>query len=89
MEMTMEKEIKEAMKERKILIGSKRVLKNIKLNTLKTVIYASNCSEEMVNELNFQSKNLGFETKSFKGSSRELGEICGKPFNVLLLGLRK
>ena len=85
----MEKEIKKAMKEKKLVIGSKSVVKNIKRNDVKYVICSTNCTEDMINDLNYYNKNFGVEIKKFKGNSRQLGEICGKPFNVMLMGIKK
>ena len=87
--MTVEKEIKEAMKEEKLIIGSKSVIKNIKLNAVEYVICSANCTEDVINDLSHYSKNFAVEIKKFKGNSRQLGEICGKPFNVMLLGVKK
>lgn len=89
MRMTIDKEIKEAMKEEKLIIGSKSVVKNIKLSAVKYIICSTNCAEDLLNDLNYYSKNFGVEIKKFKGNSRQLGEICGKPFNVMLLGIKK
>lgn len=87
--MTEEKEIKAAMKDKKLVIGSKSVFKNLKQNIIKSVIYASNCPEGTCRDLEYYSKNFGTELKKFKGNSRQLGEICAKPFNVSVLGIKK
>ena len=82
-------EIKEAMKEKKILIGSRTVMKGVKRGHIDSVIYASNCPEETKKDLEYYSKSGFLGVKQFKGNSVQLGEICGKPFNVLLVGIRK
>jgi large subunit ribosomal protein L30e len=82
-------EIKEAMKEKKILIGSRTVIKGVKRGHLDSVIYASNCPEETRKDLEYYSRGGFLELKEFKGNSVQLGELCGKPFNVLLIGIRK
>ncbi len=87
--MTVNKEIKEAMKGGKLVIGAKSVMKNIKRKDVKYVICSANCTEGVMNDLNYYSKNFAVEIKKFKGNSRQLGEICGKPFNVMLLGVKK
>ncbi len=89
MGISMEKEIKDAMKEKKLLIGSNTVFKNIKKDAIRYVIYSSNCSDEVMGNLDYYSKNFGVEMKKFSGNSRQLGEICGKPFNIMLLGIKK
>ncbi len=87
--MTIEKEIKEAMKEKKLVIGSEKVIEGIKHSSIKYVIVPVNCSDDMLGDLAYYVKNFGVERKSFEGNSRQLGEICGKPFNIMLLGVKK
>jgi len=87
--MSEEKEIKSAIKEKKIVIGGRSVFKKLKQNIIKSVIYASNCPEDRIKDMEYYSKNFGIELKKFKGNSRQLGEICAKPFNVAVLGIKK
>ncbi len=87
--MSIDKEIKEGMKEKKLVIGSRNVIKGIKSDNVKYVILPTNCKEDVMNELNYYNKNFKVEIKKFKGNSRQLGELCGKPFNVMLLGIKK
>jgi large subunit ribosomal protein L30e len=87
--MAMEKEIKDAMKEKKLVIGTRIVIKGIKKASIKYVICPDNCRNDVLDDLNYYSKNFGVEIKKFSGNSRQLGEICGKPFNVMLLGIKK
>ena len=84
-----EKDIKNALKEKKLIIGSKSVLMNIKSAGVSYVIYPINCREGVLKELKYYSKNFGLDIRKFKGNSRQLGELCGKPFNVMLLGIKK
>ncbi len=84
-----EKEIKDAMENKKLIIGTKTVLKNLKNNKLKKIIYASNCPEKTKKDLNYYAQFSDIEIKEFKGTSLELGIVCGKPFNILLLGILK
>lgn len=87
--MTLEKEIKKAMKDKTLIIGSNRVLKSVKGNTVNCVIRPKNCKQDVLNELEYYIKNFGVVVKEFDGNSRQLGEICAKPFNIMLLGIRK
>jgi large subunit ribosomal protein L30e len=82
-------EIKEAMKEKKIVIGSRTVIKGVKKGHISSVVYASNCPQETRKDLEYYSKNGFLGLKEFGGNSVQLGELCGKPFNVLLVGIRK
>ena len=82
-------EIKEAMKEKKIIIGSRTVIKGVKKGHINSVVYASNCPDETRKDLEYYSKSGFLGLKEFQGNSVQLGELCGKPFNVLLVGIRK
>ena len=84
-----EKDIKNALKEKKLIIGSESVLRNIKNSGVSYVIYPINCKEDVLKELKYYNRNFGLDIRKFKGNSRQLGELCGKPFNVMLLGIKK
>jgi len=83
--MTAENDIKDAIKAGKLLIGTRSVMKNLKAKKLKTVVGASNCPETLVRDI----KRYGTEPVIIKGNSSKLGELCGKPFNILLAGIMK
>lgn len=87
--MTIEKEIKEAIKARKLVTGSRSVMKGLKNSEINEVICSNNCTKALSGELDYYSRNFGIEIKSFKGNSRQLGEICARPFNIMLLGIKK
>ncbi len=83
------KEIKEAKKANKLIIGTRIVFKNLKQGKLSYVVYASNCPTETKKDLNNYSKISKIKIEEFKGNSVKLGETCGKPFNILLIGIKK
>ena len=87
--MAIDKEIKEALKAKKIVIGSNSVLRGLRVGGLKSVVLASNCPQDKLVDLERYSKISGAELSKFAGNSLQLGEICWKPFNVLLIGLKK
>lgn len=85
----MKKEIAKALKEGKLLIGSRSVLKGIKAGSVKEVFYAKNCPQGTLKDLEHYSEAAKMEVKEFPENSIRLGEICGKPFSVLLVGVKK
>ena len=87
--MSINQEIKEALKEKRVIIGSRTVMKGVKVGSLGSVIYASNCPESTKKDLEHYSQAGFIPVKKFEGNSVQLGELCGKPFNVLMLGIRK
>lgn len=86
---TVNQEIKEALKEKKIVIGGRTVMKGVKRGHITSLIYASNCPESMMKDLQYYSQNSFVAIKEFGGNSLQLGEACGKPFNVLVVGIKK
>jgi len=83
-----DKEIKEALKEKKLVIGTRVVFKELKKGNIQKVIYASNCPAENMKELECYSKSVA-EVKAFSGNSVKLGEVCGKPFRALVVGIKR
>ena len=86
---TVEKEIKDAIKAKKIVIGTKTVIRGVKGGTVTSVICSSNCPEGMRKDLNHYASLSKTEIKDFGQDSSRLGELCGKPFNVLVVGIGK
>jgi ribosomal protein L30E len=82
-------DIKEAMKSGKLLIGSNCVLKDLKKGGLEALIFASNLPEASRKGIDSQATVSGIEVREFGADSAKLGEACGKPFNVLLIGIKK
>ena len=82
-------EIKKALKAGKLLIGSNSVFRELKKGGLEALICASNLPEASRKGIDSQAPVSGIEVREFGGDSSKLGEACGKPFNVLLIGIRK
>lgn len=84
-----EKNIKEAIKTKKLVIGSNSVVRGIKTGLVKTVIHASNFPENAMKDLDYYKQAGNISVEKFEGNSKQLGELCGKPFNILLVGVKK
>ena len=87
--MEIEKEIKSAMKEKRLIIGERSVVRGLKQNAIKSIICASNCPKDKYDDLKYYSRHVDVDVKKFKGNSRQLGEACAKPFNISVLGIKK
>ena len=79
-----EKEAQEMIGKRNGIVGAKLTLKSAKAGKVKAAILASNCPPSTKKKL----KSASVEILKFRGSSRELGLACGKPFTVAVVGLR-
>ena len=80
-------EVKKALSENRIIIGSRVVLKKLKLGKLKLIVIASNCPENIKNEIEYYSKLSNTRVEVFDGTGRELGVFCGKPFPIAVIGI--
>ena len=80
-------DIKSALEEGRVVIGTRTVMKALKTGKVKSVLYASNCPKETVKDLEHYVKASGIKAEEFKGDSSKLGQTCGKPFTVLLVGI--
>ncbi len=80
-------DIKSALEEGRVVIGTRTVMKALKSGKVKNVLYASNCPDEMVKDLDHYAKASVIKIEEFKGNSAKLGQTCGKPFTILLVGI--
>jgi len=87
--MSISTDIKTAIKKKKIVMGSRSVVKSLKNGKTESVIYATNLPKATMRDLNRYSNISKVGLKGFDGNSAELGELCGKPFPILMLGIRK
>ncbi|MEK6835447.1 MAG: ribosomal L7Ae/L30e/S12e/Gadd45 family protein [Nanoarchaeota archaeon] len=80
------KDLKQALKENKAIIGAQRVLKNLKTGKLTNVYLASNCPNTIKDDVNHYAKLYNIKVNELKESNEELGTICKKPFSIAVLG---
>jgi len=82
-------EIKKIIKARKIIIGTERTIKNLRLGKVDKVILSSNCADRTVNDINYYASLSNAETIMVRYPNDELGVICKKPFSVSVLSILK
>lgn len=86
--MSLEDTIQAAVKTGKAVIGYRRSIKFIKINTPKLIVVAKNTPEKLRKEIEHNAKISGIKIDAFQGSSKELGIFCGKPFPVTTLVIK-
>jgi len=86
--MTLTETIQEAIKSKKIIIGYKKSVKFIKLNTPKLIVISENIPEQMRREIEHSSKISNANVEIFDGTSKELGILCGKEFPISTLVIK-
>ncbi len=77
--------MQEKIKSDSVLLGMNSTLRAAKKEELDMIVYASNLSEDMSNELS----KLKVPTYKYDGDSEALAIACGKSFNVSVLGIKK
>ena len=82
-------EIKKLIKSKKVIIGTDRTIKGLKLGKIDKVLLSSNCAERTVNDINYYAALSKAETIRVKYQNEELGVICKKPFSISVLSIPK
>ena len=85
----MTEDLRNALKENKVILGSDRTIKYLKLGKVRTVIVASNCPENKRKDLEHYTKLTGIKLENFDGTAKQLGIFCGKPFSIASLAIVK
>jgi ribosomal protein L30E len=84
-----EEALKEAVKKDRIVIGTRSVIKGLKRGEFRLVVFASNTPEAFRQDLGHCAGVSGIDIQGLEGDSAHLGDLCGKPFHILAVGVRK
>jgi large subunit ribosomal protein L30e len=82
-------EIKKMLKEKDIVIGTEKTIKNLKLGKVDKVIVTSNCPEKVQKDIEYYAGLGKAEIIKIKYPNEELGIICKKPFAISVLSMLK
>jgi len=82
-------EIKKALDSKKLVIGLKESVKNIKLGKISQVYLANNCPENTKKDIQRYSKIAKIDFKVLNKSNEDLGVLCKKPFSISVLSILK
>lgn len=81
----LEKALKDAMKEKQSILGSKGVLNSIKDS--KLVVLSQSAPKKTADKILENAKKEKISTLQFEGSSVALGRLCGLQFRVSTISL--
>ena len=73
----------------KLVIGSRRTLKYLKLGKLQKVFIAKNAPEDIKSDIEYYAKLSNVEVVSLPLDNEELGAALKKPFKVAVLSVLK
>ena len=82
-------QIKDAIANNSAIIGTKRVLKTIRTGDVSSVVIANNCPDNVKKDVMHYSKVAGIEVNEYRGTGKDLGTFCGKPFSISVLAIKK
>jgi len=74
---------------KKVVFGSKNVLKALKTGKAEQIIYASNAPEGLIKDIEYYAGLSGVSIFRFSGKSNELGVKCKRAHNILATALLK
>jgi len=81
-------ELKNALSENNVIIGSKRAIKYLKLGNVKMIILANNCPEEIRKDIEHYAKSSKLKVEKYDGTAKQLGIFCGKPFPIATIAIK-
>ena len=84
-----DKAIATSAKTGKIQLGANSALRSAKTRKAKLIIVASNCPQRIREDIEYYSKLSVIPVSIYKGNSLDLGEVCGKPFEVSALTIKE
>jgi len=85
--LSLENEIKTLLKTGKVIIGAKKSIKALKLGKAKAIIIANLIPKYIEEDVKYYAKLGGIKIIRYKGSSYELGTLCGKPFPITTIAV--
>ncbi|NQU98619.1 ribosomal L7Ae/L30e/S12e/Gadd45 family protein [Candidatus Woesearchaeota archaeon] len=80
-------EIKKLLGNEKLVIGTDRVLKNLKLGKIEKVFLSSNCNSGTVADVKQYASFEEVTVEELDMPNDELGVFCKKPFSVSIIGI--
>ena len=86
---TVNKLIKDALKEKMLIMGAREIWKHVKRGEVRTIIHSSTLPASFKRDLDYYTRMTEMEVKPFKGDALMLGQACGKPFKIGAVAIRK
>lgn len=83
------KAIASAVKTGKVWFGANNAIKNVKMGKAKLIVIAENCPQNIHEDIEYYCKLSKIPMIIYKGTSLDLGAVCGKPFMISALTIRE
>ena len=82
-------DIKDKIIAKKAVVGKKETLRNLKLGKLQKIFLASNCPDELKEDVMYYAKLTKTEVVKLQYPNDEFGILCKKQFSISAAGLLK
>ena len=82
-------EIKKAIEDNKLIIGTKETVKKLKQSKVSKIFVSANCPDEVKEDLTHLCSIGKIELVDLSFPNTELGTICKKPFSISVVSLSK
>ena len=82
-------ELKSEIEKKNVILGSRKTIKYLKNNKVKLVVIAKNCPDGVKKDLEQYAKLAGIKLEKYEGTATQLGIVCGKPFPVATVSVKK
>ncbi len=82
-----ERQIRMAIETGEVVLGSNQTIKLLKLGRPQLVIMAANCPAEIREDIEYYAELAEIPVFVYPGTSRELGDVCGRPHVVASLAV--
>lgn len=82
-------EIKKLLKMDKVIIGTEKTIKNLKLGKLSKIFLSENCPEDVKGDISRYAGLVDVKVTKLNLPNDELGVLCKKPFSTSVLGITK
>jgi large subunit ribosomal protein L30e len=73
----------------KLVIGTERTIKALKLGRIEKIYLASNCVEDVERDIQHYGKLSKASVLKLNYPNDELGMLCKKPFSISIIGIIK
>jgi large subunit ribosomal protein L30e len=81
--------IKAKTKENKVILGYNTVIKSIKTGNPELIVISNNFPDDKRKIIEHNAKISKVELKEYPNDSVNLGLVCGKPFAVGILAIKR
>jgi large subunit ribosomal protein L30e len=82
-------QLRDAVAAKTALLGSKTVLRALRVGSVKSVIVANNCPAPVATDIKKFAEMAGIAIERFDGTGKQLGTLCGKPFAIAAAAIRE